>query len=64
MTDRIIPIVRASLPPARDLAALPQGELFDLRRRRVRRLAVGQITDAFLGTDAMIEDFEGYNGRI
>ena len=33
-------------------------------QRRVRRLAVGQITDAFLGTDAMIEDFEGYNGRI
>lgn len=33
-------------------------------QRRVRRLAVGQITDAFLGTDAMIEDFEGYNGRL
>ena len=33
-------------------------------QRRVRRLATGQITDAFLGTDAMIEDFEGYNGRI
>ncbi len=33
-------------------------------QRRVRRLASGQITDAFLGTDAMIEDFEGYNGRI
>jgi len=33
-------------------------------QRRVRRLAVGQITDAFLGSDAMIEDFEGYNGRL
>ncbi|MCU7875610.1 MAG: DUF1329 domain-containing protein [Candidatus Thiodiazotropha sp. (ex Lucinoma borealis)] len=33
-------------------------------QRRVRRLATGQITDAFLGTDAMIEDFEGYNGRV
>jgi hypothetical protein len=33
-------------------------------QRRVRRLAVGQITDAFLGSDAMIEDFEGYNGRV
>ena len=33
-------------------------------QRRVRRLATGQITDAFLGTDLMIEDFEGYNGRI
>ncbi|UCG73953.1 MAG: DUF1329 domain-containing protein [Chromatiales bacterium] len=33
-------------------------------QRRVRRLASGQITDAFLGTDAMIEDFEGYNGRV
>jgi len=33
-------------------------------QRRVRRLPAGQITDAFLGTDLMIEDFEGYNGRI
>ncbi len=33
-------------------------------QRRVRRLASGQITDSFLGTDLMIEDFEGYNGRI
>lgn len=33
-------------------------------QRRVRRLASGQITDAFLGSDAMIEDFEGYNGRV
>lgn len=33
-------------------------------QRRVRRLATGQITDVFLGTDLMIEDFEGYNGRI
>lgn len=33
-------------------------------QRRVRRLATGQVTDAFLGSDIMIEDFEGYNGRI
>ncbi len=33
-------------------------------QRRVRRLATGQTTDAFLGSDVMIEDFEGYNGRI
>jgi hypothetical protein len=33
-------------------------------QRRVRRLATGQTTDAFLGADIMIEDFEGYNGRI
>ncbi|WP_421717985.1 DUF1329 domain-containing protein [Algiphilus sp.] len=33
-------------------------------QRRVRRLATGQTTDAFLGTDIMIEDFEGYNARI
>jgi hypothetical protein len=33
-------------------------------QRRVRRLATGQTTDAFLGSDLMIEDFEGYNGRI
>jgi hypothetical protein len=32
-------------------------------QRRVRRLATGQTTDAFLGSDMMIEDFEGYNGR-
>lgn len=33
-------------------------------QRRVRRLATGQQTDAFLGSDLMIEDFEGYNGRV
>ncbi|QID17649.1 DUF1329 domain-containing protein [Nitrogeniibacter mangrovi] len=33
-------------------------------QRRVRRLATGQTTDSFLGSDMMIEDFEGYNGRI
>lgn len=33
-------------------------------QRRVRRLATGQNTDSFLGSDVMIEDFEGYNGRI
>lgn len=33
-------------------------------QRRVRRLATGQVTDAFLGSDIMIEDFEGYNGRV
>ncbi|UCC13329.1 MAG: DUF1329 domain-containing protein [Gammaproteobacteria bacterium] len=33
-------------------------------QRRVRRLPAGQITDSFLGSDLMIEDFEGYNGRI
>jgi len=33
-------------------------------QRRVRRLSTGQTTDAFLGSDMMIEDFEGYNGRI
>ena len=33
-------------------------------QRRVRRLASSQITDSFLGADIMIEDFEGYNGRV
>jgi len=33
-------------------------------QRRVRRLSSGQVTDSFLGSDIMIEDFEGYNGRI
>lgn len=32
--------------------------------RRVRRLATGQTTDAYLGSDLMIEDFAGYNARI
>ena len=33
-------------------------------QRRVRRLATGQSTDAFLGSDVMIEDFDGYNARV
>ncbi|TAM10677.1 MAG: DUF1329 domain-containing protein [Nevskiaceae bacterium] len=33
-------------------------------QRRVRRLAPGQTTDAFLGSDLMIQDFEGFNDRI
>jgi len=33
-------------------------------QRRVRKLSTGQITDSFLGSDLMIEDFEGYNGRV
>ncbi len=33
-------------------------------QRRVRKLSTGQITDAFLGSDLMIEDLEAYNGRI
>lgn len=33
-------------------------------QRRVRRLATEQVTDAFLGSQLMIEDFEGYNGRV
>jgi hypothetical protein len=33
-------------------------------QRRVRRLAAGQVTDAFLGSDVMIEDFEGYESRV
>ncbi len=33
-------------------------------QKRVRRLATGQTTDAFLGSDVMIEDFDGYNARV
>ncbi len=33
-------------------------------QRRVRRLAAGQKSDSFLGSDLMIEDFEGYNARV
>ena len=32
--------------------------------RRIRRLATGQTTDSYLGSELMIEDFGGYNGRI
>jgi hypothetical protein len=33
-------------------------------QRRVRKLSTGQVTDSFLGSDVMIEDFDGYNGRV
>ena len=41
-----------------------QGWMYVPFQRRVRRLATGQKTAAFLGSDIMIEDFLGYNGRI
>jgi len=41
-----------------------QAWMYVSSQRRVRRLATGQKTDAFLGSDIMIEDFLGYNGRI
>lgn len=33
-------------------------------QRRVRRLPSAQTTDSFLGSDLMIQDFEGYNDRV
>ena len=33
-------------------------------QRRVRRFSTSQMTDAFLGSDIMVEDFEGYEGQI
>jgi len=47
-----------------DDAKLDDAYLYLGFQRRVRRLATGQVTDAFLGSDLMIEDFEGYNGRV
>ncbi|MDA8257382.1 MAG: GTP 3',8-cyclase MoaA [Betaproteobacteria bacterium] len=47
MKARIIPIVRTvrtTLPPGRDLVAPPEGELVDLRQRRVRDLRIS-VTD-------------------
>lgn len=41
-----------------------QAWMFLNTQRRVKRIATGQKTDAFLGSDIMIEDFLGYNGRI
>ena len=45
-------------------SATEQAWMYMSSQRRVRRLATGQKTDAFLGSDIMIEDFLGYNGRI
>lgn len=47
-----------------DDAKLDDAYLYLGFQRRVRRLAQGQVTDSFLGSDLMIEDFEGYNGRV
>lgn len=47
-----------------DDGKLDDGYLYLGFQRRVRRLATGQVTDSFLGSDLMIEDFEGYNGRV
>lgn len=47
-----------------DDAKLDDAYLYLGFQRRVRRLAQGQATDSFLGSDLMIEDFEGYNGRV
>jgi len=41
-----------------------QGWMYVPLLRRVRRVATQQKTDAFLGSDIMIEDFLGYSGRI
>lgn len=41
-----------------------QAFIFLTTQRKVKRLSTGQKTDAFLGSDIMIEDFLGYNGRI
>ncbi|MFK8068526.1 MAG: DUF1329 domain-containing protein [Gammaproteobacteria bacterium] len=41
-----------------------RGWMYIGTQRRVRRIPTGQNTDSFLGSDIMIEDFMGYNGRI
>lgn len=47
-----------------DDGAPEQAWIYLNTQRRVKRLSTGQKTDAFLGSDIMIEDFLGYNGRI
>lgn len=47
-----------------DDGAAEQAWIYLNTQRRVKRLGTGQKTDAFLGSDIMIEDFLGYNGRI
>ena len=49
---------------AEDDTAPEQAWIYFNTQRRVKRIATGQKTDAFLGSDIMIEDFLGYNGRI
>lgn len=44
--------------------AREQTWLYLSSQRRVRLLSSGETTDAFLGSDIMIEDFLGYNGRL
>lgn len=47
-----------------DDTKLDDSQLYLGFQRRVRRLATGQTTDSFLGSDLMIEDFEGFNARV
>lgn len=47
-----------------DDAKLDDSYLYLGFQRRVRRLATGQTTDSFLGSDLMIQDFEGFNARV
>jgi hypothetical protein len=49
---------------AEDDTTPEQAWIYFNTQRRVKRIATGQKTDAFLGSDIMIEDFLGYNGRI
>ena len=48
----------------KDDSEAEQAWIYLTAQRRVKRLPTGQKTDAFLGSDIMIEDFMGYNGRI
>lgn len=48
----------------KDDAEPEQAWIYLNTQRRVKRLGTGQKTDAFLGSDIMIEDFLGYNGRV
>lgn len=47
-----------------DDTAEEQGWMYVPLLRRVRRVATTMRTDAFLGSDIMIEDFLGYTGRL
>lgn len=49
---------------AEDDTVAEQAWIYFNTQRRVKRIATGQKTDAFLGSDIMIEDFLGYNGRV
>jgi len=47
-----------------DQSKFDDGQLYLGFQRRVRRITTSNVTDPFLGSNMMIEEFHGYNGRV